>query len=518
MSIAGLVERIAGAAAPWGTAAPGSGSGASGPFAEVRETHVSVLILFGDVVLKVKKPVRFSFLDLSTLARRRAACEHEVELNRRLAPDVYLGVAELRGPDGEPWEYAVAMRRLPGDRRLATLLSAGVDVVPDLRAVVRAVAALHTRSVPTDEGDATATPAAVRARWDDGFATLRDALRPHDGSVDRLERLVHAYLAGRGPAFERRIREGRIRDGHGDLLAEDIFCLPDGPRILDCLEFAPELRLGDVLADLAFLAMDLERLGRPELATLVLDEYRDLTADHWPDSLEHHYLAYRAQVRAKVRSLMAAGGDVRAGAEAWEMLRLATAHAEAARVRLVLVGGLPGRGKTTLTAALERRGAGVVLSSDVIRKELAGIPARQPAGAPVDEGLYSPEWTRRTYDELLERAEALLGEGTSVVLDASWTRADWRGRAAEVARRTASELVELRCTCPTAVAEQRLLDRLPGDTSDATVAVASALAARFEPWPTSITLDTTGPAVDIADRAWRDVQRAAPPVVDGGGP
>ncbi|HSL59250.1 MAG TPA: AAA family ATPase [Acidimicrobiales bacterium] len=502
----------ASALTPWGAGGPGDA-----PPAELRETHISVLVMLGGMVLKVKKPVHLSFIDLSTLEQRRIACEREVEFNRRLAPDVYLGVAELRGPDGEVWEHAVAMRRLPDDRRLATLLSAGVDVRPELRAIAAAVARLHAQSEPTPQGDATATPAAVLARWDDGFSTLRRALNPSDGSVDRLERLVRAYLAGREPAFRTRIDTGRIRDGHGDLLTEDIFCLPDGPRILDCLEFADDLRVGDVLADVAFLAMDLERLGRPELAQVWLDEYRDLTADVWPASLEHHYLAYRAQVRAKVRALVAAQGNVRAGAEAWEMLRLAIAHAEAARVRLVLVGGLPGRGKSTLAAGLERMGLGVTLSSDVVRKELAGLSPRTPAGAPLDEGLYGRTWTERTYAELLDRAEALLGAGTSVVLDASWASAAWRRRAAAVARRTTSELVELRCTCPTAVAEQRILDRRPGDTSDATVSVARALAARAEPWPTATVLDTTEPAGEVADRAWRAAQRATPPSVDGGG-
>src|SRR5690606_13545776 len=179
----------------------------------------------------------------------------------------------------------------------------------------------------------------------------------------------------------RRVAAGRACDGHGDLLADDVFCLDDGPQVLDCLEFDDALRYEDVLADVAFMAMDLERLGRADLAEHFLDAYRRAAGEDWPASLAHHHIAYRAQVRAKVTAIRAQQGDAGSVDAARALLKLCFDHLEAGRVRLILVGGAPGTGKSTLAAGLAASLGATVLRSDVIRKERAGLAPSESAAA-----------------------------------------------------------------------------------------------------------------------------------------
>jgi aminoglycoside phosphotransferase family enzyme/predicted kinase len=443
------------------------------------ETHLSVLGFQGDRVYKCKKDVRFPFVDLSTPEQRLADCEREVALNRRLAPDVYLGVESISTP-GEPPEPVVVMRRLPGDRRLGTLDTSPEHAGACIDRVAALLARFHAGAATGRDIDRAATRESVAAAWDRELADIRE---PVDA---RVAVLVHRYLAGRAGLFDSRIRAGRARDGHGDLLADDVFCLADGPRVLDCLEFDDRLRYGDVLADAAFLAMDLERLGAPDLARRFLDAYRECSGDDWPRSLEHLYVAYRALVRAKVAAI---GGD---HASARYRLDLVLTHLEAGRVRLVLVGGPPATGKTTLARAIGRATGWNVLHSDEVRKELAGIAPATGAPAPLGRGIYMPEWTARTYTALMDRARELLGHGHSVVLDATFSEPAHRDAAARVAAGTSSELVAFRCAVAPAVAAGRAARRAAAarDASDADAKVAAARASGFVPWPQALPLET----------------------------
>jgi aminoglycoside phosphotransferase family enzyme/predicted kinase len=488
--------------------------------AAVVETHVSVVVFIGDRVYKLKKPVAPGFLDYSTRAAREAACHEEVSLNRRFAPDVYLGVADVHGPGGEVCDHLVVMRRLPDDRRLATLVTGGVDVDDPLWAVAHRMAMVHAATPTSAAIAATATLDAVRRRWEDNFASMAPFVGPvlDERTADGVAWLARRYLAGRSALFTARIRDGRIRDGHGDLLAEDIFCLEDGPRILDCLEFDPGLRWGDVLADVAFLAMDLEHLGRPDLASRFLDAYRELSAENWPSSLADHYIAYRAHVRSKVMCMRHAQGDQTAAEAAADLLDLARAHLERGRVRLVLVGGLPGSGKSTLAGALADAGVGMILRSDQTRKELAGLDPTTPAPADFEEGIYRPDATEATYRELGRRAGRLLAMGESVVLDATWRSATHRAAAHRVAAQAAADLIELRCVAPTAVAACRLNDPAHRRSSDADPAIARAMTAAYDPWPSASPIDTTGPVHESLGAGLRAVRGWPAPARPGPGP
>jgi aminoglycoside phosphotransferase family enzyme/predicted kinase len=473
----------------------------NGTWAQVRETHTGVVFFAGDRAFKAKKPVDFGFCNFIEPSARELACAREVELNARLAPDVYLGVGHLHLPDAPAPEPLVVMRRMPDDARLAARVQHGTAHEDDVRAIARLLAEFHDRYAPDARIASHASRDVLAGRWS---ANFEETIRFRGTVLSlplvlELESEAHAYLAGREALFAERIAAGRIVDGHGDLLADDIFLLPDGPRILDCLEFDDALRHVDRIDDVAFLAMDLERLGAADLAAALLRWYREFSGDNAPESLVHHYIAYRALVRAKVACLRREQGDPAAASVARALSELALRHVNKASVRLVLIGGAPGTGKSTLATAIGEELGLPVLSSDRIRKELAGLDPETPAGAAYGTGLYDEAHSRRTYRELTGRAEQLLARGESVILDASWTRAGDRGLAVAAAARTHSHLIGLRCVAPAEVAAARMVGRR--GPSDADAAIAAAMRDRTEEWPTALDIDTSGPAWCAAQKA-----------------
>ncbi|XRQ12545.1 AAA family ATPase [Actinomadura welshii] len=479
--------------------------------AAVSETHIGVVFFVGDRAYKLKKPVDLGFLDFSTRELRERACREEVRLNRRFAPDVYLGVSDVHGPDGEVCDHLVVMRRMPAERRLSRLVEAGEPVEDALRDTARTLAAWHAQAPRGPRVTAQGTRDALRGRWDDSFEQVRPF---HDHAIDgaaaaEIEELTAAFLAGREPLFDARIADGRVVDGHGDLLTGDIFCLDDGPRILDCLEFDEDLRSLDGLDDASFLAMDLERLGAPALAEQFVDWYAGFASDPAPPSLRHHYVAYRAFVRAKVACLRHGQGAADAAAEARSYADVALRHLRAGEVDLILVGGLPGTGKTSVAGALADRLGCSLISSDRVRKELAGLPPEDSAAAPYGTGIYTAEWSRRTYRELADRAASLLGLGETVILDASWSAKEDRELLAEVAERGHARLTSLRCAAPESVTAERMRARARSrGISDADAGIAAAMGADAAPWPEAATIDTEGPLEDSVGQALAVVRPA----------
>ncbi|WP_344047945.1 AAA family ATPase [Nocardioides panacihumi] len=487
-----------------------AGSALTGePYVVLRETHSAVVLLVGSRAFKFKKPVDLGFLDFSTLARREDACHREVELNRRLAPDVYDGVGQVRDEDGRTIEHLVLMRRMPDSRRLSRLVATGVPVDDELRQVARLVADFHTRCRTGPDVDAAGMRSSVARRWQNNFDESRafrgQVLAPQ--AYDEVERLSARFLAGRDALFADRIARGAVVDGHGDLLADDIFCLPDGPRILDCLDFDDTLRFMDRIDDVACLVMDLERLGSPAVGRRFRELYVEMSGDRAPASLIEHYVGYRAFMRAKVTS-MRAGQSAGARAEAQLLLDIAVRHLVQGAVSLIMVGGTPGTGKTTAAAALADELGAVVLSSDRVRKELAGLPAEAPQPAAFGEGIYTEEWSDRTHRELMRRAASLLSLGESVIIDATWADAGRRRAARELADASASQVVELRCDAPDKLADTRVGAREAG-VSDADREIARELRTRFDPWPEARRVRTMGP-IEETVRIMRDRVRPRP--------
>jgi aminoglycoside phosphotransferase family enzyme/predicted kinase len=463
---------------------------------EVAETHSAWVVLLGDRAYKIKKPVAFDFLDFSTREARERALQHELELNRRFSPDVYLGVADVSGPDGEPCEHVLVMRRLPAARRLATLVQRGDQLDDEIRAVARLVAACHAAAPRSSAISAAGTPDAVRGRIEqelDELAAFRGTVLD-ETLVDESARCARRYLAGRTALLEARVERGLIVDGHGDLMAGDIFCLDDGPRVLDCLDFDDRLRHGDVLADVAFLAMDLERLGAPRLARLLLDDYQELSGEQHPASLADYYVAYRALIRVKVACIRARHDAVTFAPEARALLELAHRRLRSAQVRLVVIGGAPGTGKSTLSSALADRLGFGLLRSDETRKDVLGLSHVDRAEAGYRLRPYDAATTAATYRALLDHARVMLTSGVSVILDASWSDRDQRVAATDLADSAEAELVQLRCEAPIEVAARRIEERRArdADASDATTGVAEAMREAFDPWPEARVIATSG--------------------------
>jgi predicted kinase len=321
-------------------------------------------------------------------------------------------------------------------------------------------------------------------------------------SVAQVTRLVDQFIDGRGALFEKRMGEGRIMDGHGDLLADDIFCVPEGPALLDCLEFDDQLRYVDGIDDAGFLAMDLEFLGRPDLGDAFVDEYRRRADDPAPTSLIHFYVAYRAVVRAKVDCIRVSQGHQDALAHARRHVDIALKRLRTATVRLILVGGGPGTGKTALSKGLSKQIDAQVISTDDLRRQLQEAGSLSGATGELDKGMYSPENVAMVYGEVLQQAGLMLRHGTSVILDGTWRDQRQRERARKLAADNAVPLVELTCCLPVEVAAARIEDRAES-SSDATPQIAAALETNQSSSSGGYHIDTGRPLADSVAEAHR---------------
>lgn len=485
------------------------------PYADVHETQSGVVVLAGDRAYKVKKPALTDFLDFRTVEQREQACRREVELNRRLSPASYLGVAQLSDPTGGPPEPVIVMRRYRDEDRLASMVTRGSGQVKDaLDAVAAVLARFHAGAERSRVIDAQGVAGAVGQRWRDNLTELnrraseslsRNALE----SIARIQLLAAAFSAGRAPLFTRRIEEGCIVDGHGDLLSADIFWVDGEPVLLDCLEFDDALRYVDCVDDAAFLAMDLEFLGHKDLGDYFLERYAFHSARMVPPSLQDFYIAYRAVIRAKTDCVRLSQGRPEAAEDAARHLDIATRHLENGSVRLVLAGGNPGTGKSTLAHALAEQTGAKVISTDDVRQELreSGVITGQPGL--VAQGLYSRENVTTVYEVVLRRARSLLSHGQSVILDGTWRDPQLRAQARRVGAETHSATAELACVTNADTAAERISARRSG-TSQVTPEIAAALAAQRAGWDTAHVIDTSR-SLELSVWEAHDVWRRAAP-------
>ncbi len=470
---------------------------------EVRQTHISVVFLADDLVYKIKKPVKFPFLDFSSLEKRHRICEREVELNRRLAPDVYLGVVPIVLQNGrlvvdgtgEPVEWAVKMRRLPDTATLEQRLSRDEVSAAQIRSLAVRLAEFH-KGAPFNPGMVQYAQFAAVAR------NIRDNLevarQPGAGALDqalmaRLTDLTDERLATVKDLIEERANHGIPRDVHGDLHLDHVYLFPElAPAadlaIIDCIEFNDAFRFTDPVADLAFLVMDLKFHNRRDLASELVTAYFESIQDDEGMQLLPLYSSYRAAVRAKVETLELKEPEIgpeersqaAVRARAHWMLALSELERPAQRAGLVLVGGLPGTGKSTLAHRLAEVANCTVIRSDVVRKELAGLDPETSSATGFQQGIYSSEWTDSTYDECLQRAETLLRQGRRCIVDATFSRTDDRRRFIEAAERLAIPVVCLLCEANPDVIHRRINDRR-GDASDADWNVYLSAAKQWEP-------------------------------------
>lgn len=468
----------------------------------VRQTHISAVFLAGDFVYKVKKPVAPGFLDFTTLEKRLHFCREEVRLNRRLAPDVYLGVVPIAQTpnglrieaEGEVIEWAVKMRRLPDDATLLERLRRGEVGSELIEQLARRIAEFH-RTADTNER------VAGFGRFDAVAGNVRDVFTRAEPHVERavtkdvFERtraLMEDTLSRLRPLIESRAARGVPRDCHGDLHLDHVYCFPERQPpndlvVIDCIEFSEQFRAGDPVADAAFAVMDLAFHGRRDLADTFADAYFRATGDTEGLALLPLYTAYRAAVRGMVDGLLLAETEVPAAereaavgrARGHWLLALTELEAPDRRPGLVLVSGLPGAGKSTLARELTALTEFEVIRSDVVRKELFGLPANELSPANVREALYAPEVSERTYSECLSRAERLLSEGRRVIVDATFREEHRRARFRELAVRCGVPFAVLVCAVSPETTRRRL-DARKGDASDADWGTYQRLAGSWE--------------------------------------
>ena len=400
------------------------------------------------------------------------------------------------------------MRRYPDSRRLATLVKRGVAVEGELADIAEALATFHNRSHHTRAVDAQGKAGAISARWKENLAELTrfPANAAPSEVIEKIDSLAGKFIAGRKALFGQRIVDKRIVDGHGDLLADDIFCMPE----VRCYSIAWISTLICVTSTAStmqrFLAMDLEFLGRKDLANYFLDTYSHFAKDDSPTSLKHFYIAYRALVRAKVDCIRLAQGHPKASDDATRHLSLALEHLAAGAVQLVLIGGAPGTGKTTLAHSLGDRVGAEVISTDDVRRELQQHGTIDGEAGLLDEGLYRPEQVAAVYHEVIRRARSSLTGGRPVILDGTWRDPRQRQLARALASQTASTLLEIVCWTSVDRAVERVRHR-PAGASDATPHIAGALAVRDDTWDTAHPIDTSqalGDCTDQAEKLWHN--------------
>jgi aminoglycoside phosphotransferase family enzyme/predicted kinase len=439
------------------------------------ETHISYVFLAGEWVYKCKKPVRFAFLDYSTLELRRHACAEEVRLNRRLAPAIYLGVEPVTADADGVWtvggagsvaDWCVVMKRLPDERMLHQRIAAATADKTDMERLLDVLLPFYDVADRGPDIDEEATTERLAGHIRENFATLETCDHGLPRSlVQRVRSAQMQFVQLNAELFRRRIAAGFIREGHGDLRPEHV-CLLEPPVVFDCVEFSRELRSADIVSELAFLAMECDFLGAPSLGAALLAGYRRRSGDAAPEDLVSFYQSYRACIRAKVDLLRASqqteDAAVRSRQRGRRYLQLASGYTSAfQRPLLLVVFGATGTGKSTLAAALADLLGAALLRTDVIRHERAA-----EAGA---DGLYSEAMNRWTYDTLRDRAGALLGEAMSVVLDGTFRRAEQREEARRLAWQYGTGMLFILCQCPPDVARRRIAERRArgGDPSDA---------------------------------------------------
>lgn len=469
---------------------------------EVRQTHISAVFLTGSDAYKIKKPVNFGFLDFSTLEKRRHFCEEEVRLNRRLAATVYRGVVPITQNgeqlhvegQGDVIEWAVKMERLPDDAALERCLQRGEVTDEFIQALARKVAGFHAHAETGEHVSAFGRFDVVAGNVRENFEqTAHHAESIIGRSVfERLRTLTEKALESLHPLIDGRARRGIPRDTHGDLRADHVYICPKADRpadavIIDCIEFNERFRFADPVSDMAFLVMDLRFRARPDLADAFADSYFQHAGDEEGRALLQFYTAYRAVVRAKVEGMKLSEEEMPQAERAlalqqarthW-LLALAALEKPGMRPCLILMGGLPGTGKSTIARRLRERANFNIIRSDAIRKEVAGVTGVVLPKSAFGEGIYSPAWTERTYAECLRRAEQLLFDGNRVIVDASFSDEKRRCQFLAEADRWGVPGIFVHCLAPSEIVRERIEKRL-GDVSDADWAIHQKVAKHWD--------------------------------------
>jgi hypothetical protein len=462
---------------------------------EIVETHISWVLLAGDYAYKIKKAVNLGFLDFSTLEKRRFYCMEELRLNRRLTPDLYLEVVPVAGSADHPAlngpgpaiEYAVKMRRFPQSCLLDQVLLRGELTPATVDAIARRIADFHGHTAIAGNESPFGTPERAHLPVAENFAQIRPRLRDKEDLIrlDELERWSEREYLDRFDVLAARKARGWVRECHGDLHLGNMALLDGKPVPFDCIEFSDNLRWIDVISEAAFLSMDLQDRGRPDMARRFLNAYLEQTGDY--DGLEvlRYYLVYRAMVRAKVACIRAGQAEQPAGhwARYRNHIELAAGFTRPCQPFLAITHGLSGSGKTTVTQSLLEEASLFRVRSDVERKRLYGLKPEARSGAGTGGGIYSAEANERTYRRLAEVARGIIQSGFSTIVDAAFLKRRERVAFHELAQELNVPFVILDITAPENLLRERVKQRMQHrrDASEADITVLENQLRNSEP-------------------------------------
>ena len=459
------------------------------------ETHISWLLLTGTYAYKIKKPVDLGFADFSTLDRRLHCCNEEVRLNRRFAPEIYLGIVPIVGTPNEPTvdahgtviEYAVKMREFDQHDLFLTRLRDNRVDPGHIDALADACVAFHasagTTAATSPFGDPEAVLGDALANFDAILASIED--QPLRTRIDALRRWTLETHRRQRPHFVRRQAAQRIRECHGDLHLRNIVLSQDRITLFDCIEFNENLRRIDVMNELAFTAMDLTAQGRFDYSCRLINRYLETGGDYDGLGVLPFYLVYRAMVRAKIDLIHASQGDVGEHTRARERMdfadriALAERYVQAVRPFVAITCGVSGSGKTYLSQrALERTGA-IRLRSDIERKRLSGLEPGIRSASELNTGLYSTQASDLTFGHLADLVRVVIAAGFPVIVDATFIHRSRRETFAEIAAALAVPFAIVHCEAPSDVVEARIARRHAAGT-DASEADARVLRHQLQ--------------------------------------
>jgi uncharacterized protein len=479
---------------------------------EVRaiQTHISWVFIASPFVFKLKKPLNLGFLDFSTLERRRHFCQREVELNRRLAPEIYLDVLPIYktasgfsfeaqdkiAPPATPSrsdagvaDYSVKMRELPHGWFLNELLEKDLVGEKEVDRVISCLKRFYESETPTPEIERWETPEKMKISTNENFAQVKLFVgqTTSPAAFKAVRHYTNQFYVTNKNLFRERIQQHRILDCHGDLRLDHIHLTPEATTIFDCIEFNDRFRFIDIANDLAFLAMDFDFAGRRDLGNLFLRNAAREFGDAGMLKVANFYKCYRAFVRGKVESIQAIEPETLKPEEhvqqATRYFRLGLQYAVSGLEPLILVVmGRIGTGKTTVAKQLAIELDWPIFSSDEIRKTLAGVPLTERTASNLREKIYSEQMTQQTYKKLLDNGLASLPTHSGVILDATFS-----GRANRKFLRDACakggahlQVVELAVDPGQIKRRLRAREQTTGEISDARLEDFEKLSAAYQ--------------------------------------
>lgn len=485
------------------------------PVTDIRliETHISWVLLTGEYAYKIKKPVDFGFLDFSTLQQRRDCCEQELRLNRRLAPEIYLGVVAITGSaikpslsgKGEAIEYAVKMTQFPQSAQLDNMLTAGVLQAEYMDAIASMVAGFHQVVEVADASVKFGDNDVVYQPVEENFIQIEQHIDTtlYASALQVLQNWSHAEYGRLEDTLTERKRDGFIRECHGDMHLRNMIWLDEQPMAFDCIEFNASLRWIDVISEVAFLVMDLQDRQLYQLANRFLNSYLEITGDYAGLSVLPFYLAYRAMVRAKVNALRLEQDNISSNESnlarlAFESyLALAATYTQQKKPHLIIMRGLSASGKSTLSQQLLDSIGAIRIRSDVERKRMFDHEHTGDTHSEVDQGIYSSQASLQTYSKLQTLASDILKSGYSVIVDAAFLKHEQRHPFQLLAESLGLRYNIIEITAPVEILRQRIIAR-KNDVSDADIAVLEHQLSNLQPLHDSeltsaITINTAKP-------------------------